>query len=132
MQIKDGIVKLADAGMHRPLLNGPFHDIALIKAQDLLRSLFYGRESDVFRFGIVLWESWYRISALNDVKESSLETYEQLSYIILEGRKPNFDRKIINKLKVLIQDCWEKDPVDRPTARNILERLQNIRKDAFI
>ncbi|CAG2201554.1 unnamed protein product [Mytilus edulis] len=130
MSIKDGIVKLADAGMHRPLLNFPIHDIALIKAQDLLRSLFYGRESDVFRFGIVLWESWYRISALNDVKESSLETYEQLSYIILEGRKPNFDRKIINKLKVLIQDCWEKDPVDRPTARNILERLQNIRKDA--
>ncbi|XP_052095160.1 uncharacterized protein LOC127730684 isoform X2 [Mytilus californianus] len=128
--MKDGIARLAGAGIHRPMLKGPIHGIAVIKAPDLLRSLFYGRESDVFRFGIVLWESWYRSSALNDDNESSLESYEQLSYIILEGRRPNFDGKIINKLKVLIQHCWRKDPVDRPTARNILERLQNIRKDA--
>lgn len=130
MQIKDGIAKLADAGMYRPFLKGPIHGIAVMKAPDLLRSLFYGRESDVFRFGIVLWESWYRSSAFSDDNEASSKSYEQLSYIILGGRRPNFGGKIINKLKVLIQDCLEKDPVDRLTARNILERLQNIRKDA--
>ncbi|XP_063420475.1 dual specificity protein kinase shkC-like [Mytilus trossulus] len=127
--IKDGIARLSGGGIHRPWLKGPIHGIAVIKAPDLLRSLFYGRESDVFRFGIILWESWYRRSALNEENESSLESYEQLSYIILEGRRPNFEGKIINKLKLLIQRCWEKDPVDRPTARNILERLHNIRKD---
>lgn len=111
------------------MLKGPIHGIALIKAPDLLRSLFYGRESDVFRFGIILWESWYRRSALNEENESSLESYEHLSYVILEEKRPNFEGKIINKLKLLIQRCWEKDPVDRPTARNILDRLHNIRKD---
>ncbi|CAC5378025.1 unnamed protein product [Mytilus coruscus] len=124
--IKNGIAKLADAAMHRPLMKDPIHGMAVIKTPDVLLSLLYGRESDILRFGIVLWESWYRSSALNEENESSLASYEQLSYIILEGRRPNFDGEIINKLKVLIQDCWEKNPVDRPTARNILERLQNI------
>ncbi|XP_043864626.1 mitogen-activated protein kinase kinase kinase 7 isoform X1 [Drosophila mojavensis] len=96
---------------------------APISAYTAPEILKYGRRttrSDVYSFGIILWELLSRKIPFNDT------TDQILASMILSGKRPDLEEmkkyRYIEVLRSVIKQCWNEDPNKRP-AVNILNLI---------
>ena len=121
----DGVVKVADFGLSRRL----YHDEQYLKHQgaklpikwmaiESLADRIFSSQSDVWSFGVVLWE----LFSLGRSPYPGI-SHNQLLRQLLSGywmEKPECSSHEINQI---MNDCWKAEPKERPTFHQLEEAL---------
>lgn len=80
-------------------------------------------KSDVFSFGVLLWELWTRQIPWKGVSSSSIE-----AQVLVGDRLEIPVGEIPATIARLIKRCWVEDPSDRPDSIEILHELWNYKR----
>lgn len=96
-------------------------------APEVALKLGYGKEVDVYSFGMLLWE----VCALDKPFESIQSVDEFHDIVTLYGKRPSLhiDPLWPSSLKALMSRCWSTDPLDRPPMAEVKRRLCNVLRD---
>ncbi|MCO5599704.1 hypothetical protein L7F22_053809 [Adiantum nelumboides] len=94
-------------------------------APEVFKHNAYGKEVDVFAFGLVVQEMIEGVPPMLGMDN------EKVPSAYADGNKrPPFkasSRHYPGDLKKLIEECWDKDPKKRPTFSHIIGRLESIK-----
>lgn len=135
--IQDGHVKIADACLlkNNDLVTGSVFGTSTYLAPEVVSQRYTERPtaSDVYSFGIIMWEMWYNKRAFSKSRYPQLKTMEDLSTILEAGNRPDLkeDLNTFPSLKQLFVSCWDADPLKRPTITHVKETLKSLR-DKYI
>eukprot|EP00210_Caulerpa_lentillifera_P006094 g5822.t1 len=126
---KGFIAKVADFGLSRELEMHASH----IKTQttgtvthmppELFKEEKLTSASDVYSFGIVMWELVSKESPLEGVPHFLI-----IKKILYDNWRPTFDEGIPPCYSQLAQNCWAEDSSQRPTIQQVLIELERMRK----
>lgn len=94
-------------------------------AIESIRDRVFSTQSDVWSFGIVLWEFF----SLARTPYPGMEAGEQLYHKLVEGYRMDKPEFATNELYNVMQQCWHVKPVERPTFTQISESLGNMLND---
>ena len=122
-------VKLTDFGLSRSKAlvttftgraskNGPSGTVTHMAPEVLLKNEFT-EKSDSYSFGIVMWEVLSRAVAFEGSQ------HEQIIAQVAAGMRPSpIPADSPPGLDTLMQECWDKEPFERPTFQRIVSDLQ--------
>jgi len=91
-------------------------------APEVIHSAHCSKASDVYAFGIVLWEAFTR----GEVYEG-LSAAQIISKVANAGLRPHVPPKC--PWAAIMQDCWLQDPTQRPSFSTILAVLSEVHTD---
>ena len=95
----------------------------------------YGLESDVFSYGIVLYEIITRRCPWDTIKNGPL--WSKVSEKVIAGERPLIEipmkRDVLRSeygrvLLELMERCWSQDPSERPTFDLVAREIHNVRE----
>jgi len=93
-------------------------------APEVLKSGRSDEKSDVFSFGIVLWELYTHQAPYPKMKSSIV-----VQKVLKEGLRPTIPKKCPESVSKLMRDCWNEDPEKRPTFQEIIHELETIQAE---
>jgi serine/threonine protein kinase len=82
----------------------------------------FTRASDVFAFGLILFEIITRQPAFS----KRLHQHQFAWQVVVKKRRPDIPEFVLPPVGALISDCWADDPDDRPPFEEIVELLADI------
>lgn len=93
-------------------------------APEWLRHQKYQKESDVWSLGIVLWEmfSYGQDPIYQDSKGRRVEHIELLDFFE-KGMRLTHPPSCPAAIEIMMNDCWEMDPLKRPKFHSMIVRL---------
>jgi hypothetical protein len=116
--------KVADFGLSRFDVVGLFVESNVDNpawlAPEILLKEVYGLESDVYSFGMIMWEMITR-KPLEQVINASF-AYQTADFI-MNGYRPPIPDHCDVVLSTLISDCWSQNTAKRPSFAEITQRL---------
>ena len=132
-------VKVFDFGFATsiaPLLSRPYNGYGPLTetcgtrrymAPEVALKLGYGKEVDVYSFGMLLWE----VCALDKPFDTIQSVEEFHDIVVLYGKRPSLHVEPYwpTSLKALMSRCWSTDPLDRPTMVDVKNMLHNVLRD---
>jgi serine/threonine protein kinase len=83
-------------------------------APEILRGQNYNKASDIYSFGILMYEIISGLPPYHDLSHD-----ENLAIKICQGLRPRFNTKVPQLIVHLIKRCLDADPLDRPTTEEI-------------
>ncbi|EGC32773.1 cGMP binding protein with small GTPase-serine/threonine kinase-dep-rasgef-gram-and two cGMP binding domains [Dictyostelium purpureum] len=101
-------------------------DQPLWLAPEVLACTAYSEPSDVYSFGIILWELYTRAHPFDEF--SFGQWMSKLEDEIIRGLRPTIPSTCPPEYVELIQSCWTHEPNSRPTFTSIVEALGQIKK----
>ncbi|XP_056274359.1 fibroblast growth factor receptor 1-A isoform X1 [Pseudoliparis swirei] len=122
---EDNVMKIADFGLARDI-----HHIDYYKkttngrlpvkwmAPEALFDRIYTHQSDVWSFGVLLWE----IFTLGGSPYPGVPV-EELFKLLKEGHRMDKPSTCTHELYMMMRDCWHAVPSQRPTFKQLLEDL---------
>ncbi|XP_028922257.1 fibroblast growth factor receptor 1 isoform X7 [Ornithorhynchus anatinus] len=125
---EDNVMKIADFGLARDI-----HHIDYYKkttngrlpvkwmAPEALFDRIYTHQSDVWSFGVLLWE----IFTLGGSPYPGVPV-EELFKLLKEGHRMDKPSNCTNDLYMMMRDCWHAVPSQRPTFKQLVEDLDRI------
>ncbi|XP_041440967.1 fibroblast growth factor receptor 1 L homeolog isoform X2 [Xenopus laevis] len=125
---EDNVMKIADFGLARDI-----HHIDYYKkttngrlpvkwmAPEALFDRIYTHQSDVWSFGVLLWE----IFTLGGSPYPGVPM-EELFKLLKEGHRMDKPTNCTNELYMMMKDCWHAMPSQRPTFNQLVEDLDRI------
>ncbi|XP_029459799.1 fibroblast growth factor receptor 1 isoform X1 [Rhinatrema bivittatum] len=125
---EDNVMKIADFGLARDI-----HHIDYYKkttngrlpvkwmAPEALFDRIYTHHSDVWSFGVLLWE----IFTLGGSPYPGVPV-EELFKLLKEGHRMDKPSNCTNELYMMMRDCWHAVPSQRPTFKHLVEDLDRI------
>ncbi|KAL4291024.1 hypothetical protein GQ457_14G001650 [Hibiscus cannabinus] len=122
-----GLLRLTRLAPDKAKLEHPsdhFDPKNVYAAPELYKNLVFDRSVDSYSFGVILYEM---IEGVVPFHPKPAE--EILSLMCLEEKRPSFKSKSKSyppDLIELIEECWAKEPVVRPTFSEIIIRLDKI------
>ncbi|XP_076112122.1 hepatocyte growth factor receptor-like [Mytilus galloprovincialis] len=90
-------------------------------APESLKNGIYSTQSDVWSFGVVVWE----LLARGSVPYSDINDFDMCNYL-QSGERLNKTDFCPPQLYDLMLRCWESDPNDRPTFQEINQRITGL------
>lgn len=84
---------------------------------EIVRHESYGFPTDVYSFGVCLWELLTR-----DIPFAAL-TPLQAAYSVAEGQRPSIPDSIPSDIQNIFSACWDQDPSIRPTFSKLVHSL---------
>ena len=88
-------------------------------APEVSAALDYGKEVDVYSFGILLWEICAAKKPFSKIKS----TRDFKNKVYGEEERPKLGKYWPGYLKDLMQKCWSNDPAERPTMTYVKSML---------
>ncbi|XP_048536069.1 RGS domain-containing serine/threonine-protein kinase A-like [Triticum urartu] len=125
---KNWTVKVADFGLSR-LKHETFLSTKTGKgtpqwmAPEVLRSEPSNEKSDVFSYGVVLWEL-----ATQMIPWDTLNTMQVIGAVGFMDHRLEIPSDVDPQWASMIESCWESEPQRRPSFQELLERLQGLQK----
>ncbi|XP_072560658.1 fibroblast growth factor receptor 1-A isoform X3 [Paramormyrops kingsleyae] len=125
---EDSVMKIADFGLARDI-----HHIDYYKkttngrlpvkwmAPEALFDRVYTHQSDVWSFGVLLWE----IFTLGGSPYPGVPV-EELFKLLKEGHRMDRPSTCTHELYMMMRDCWHAVPSQRPTFKQLVEDLDRI------
>ncbi|XP_044293241.1 fibroblast growth factor receptor 1 isoform X4 [Varanus komodoensis] len=125
---EDSVMKIADFGLARDI-----HHIDYYKkttngrlpvkwmAPEALFDRIYTHQSDVWSFGVLLWE----IFTLGGSPYPGVPV-EELFKLLKEGHRMDKPSNCTSELYMMMRDCWHAVPSQRPTFKQLVEDLDRI------
>ncbi|XP_058245051.1 fibroblast growth factor receptor 1-A isoform X2 [Hemibagrus wyckioides] len=122
---EDNVMKIADFGLARDI-----HHIDYYKkttngrlpvkwmAPEALFDRIYTHQSDVWSFGVLLWE----IFTLGGSPYPGVPV-EELFKLLKEGHRMDRPSTCTHELYMMMRDCWHAAPSQRPTFKQLVEDL---------
>uniref|UniRef100_A0A3Q3WMN7 Fibroblast growth factor receptor n=1 Tax=Mola mola TaxID=94237 RepID=A0A3Q3WMN7_MOLML len=122
---EDNVMKIADFGLARDI-----HHIDYYKkttngrlpvkwmAPEALFDRIYTHQSDVWSFGVLLWE----IFTLGGSPYPGVPV-EELFKLLKEGHRMDMPSTCTHELYMMMRDCWHAVPSQRPTFKQLVEDL---------
>lgn len=122
---EDNVMKIADFGLARDI-----HHIDYYKkttngrlpvkwmAPEALFDRIYTHQSDVWSFGVLLWE----IFTLGGSPYPGVPV-EELFKLLKEGHRMDRPSTCTHELYMMMRDCWHAVPSQRPTFKQLVEDL---------
>ncbi|RIB16677.1 kinase-like domain-containing protein [Gigaspora rosea] len=93
-------------------------------APEILEGSQYTTESDIYSFGIIIWEIFYGVPVFVDQ-----DFGPQFQLQIVNGLRPTILEGTPECSANLIARCWDKKPQNRPSAKEIHETFINWKND---
>ncbi|CAC5411329.1 unnamed protein product [Mytilus coruscus] len=136
--IKNGKAKIANVGMatEEISIQGFFTSSPSTMAPEIFQGKVKETSMDIYSVGIILWEMWYGRPGYTFPSRKNTEEYTyiarnitELSDFVINGNRPDFDVKFQphRNLKFLMNICWNENPMDRPTAEFVLNKLRKMK-----
>lgn len=85
---------------------------------ELLQKGYVGRFTDIYSFGMLLWEM-----ATSDVPFAEVD-YNQIVLETVNGRRPQIPDSTPSTVLKLITSCWDSDYTTRPSATQVIRQLK--------
>src|SRR5581483_11444915 len=92
-------------------------------APEILRGKKYTKKSDVYSLGIIMNEIISVVPPFNKEPHD-----EHLALDICRGKRPKIREETPEPLKKLIQKCWDANPENRPTSKEIYKTISENEK----
>lgn len=122
----DLTVKIGDFGLTRDIYESDYYrrgwrGFMPVRwmAPESLNDGIFTIESDVFSYGIVLWE----IATYAEQPYKGMSNEQVCTFIIRGGLEKRPERNCSDKMFDLMQNCWKFDPKERITFTDIVETL---------
>ncbi|XVE84390.1 hypothetical protein DITRI_Ditri17bG0008700 [Diplodiscus trichospermus] len=109
--------KLAQTGGHVDSSN-------IYVAPEIYKNMIFDRSVDAYSFGVMLYEMIEGVAPFHPRPAE-----EAVNLMCIEEMRPQFKTKSRSyppDLRELIEECWDKEPVVRPTFSEIIVRLDKI------
>ncbi|XP_065181135.1 uncharacterized protein LOC135811817 [Sycon ciliatum] len=91
---------------------------------ELLQRKAYGSSTDVYSFGIVMWELYTRQEPFSEYDDCRM--ISDLVEAIVSGRRPSIPSDCPPEYRSLIELCWHREQVNRPAFIDLVPRLDNL------
>lgn len=96
-------------------------------APEVLSTCLYSKKSDVYSLCIVIWQIFTRQKPYEEINSHNLK-----NKIIFQKLRPSLEMDYIPQvIKGILKCGWDENPSIRPTTREIVEQLQNLRDEDF-
>jgi hypothetical protein len=113
-QLKEGEAEMQDQ-------KGP-KGSALWMAPEVMMKKPFTEKIDVYAFGLILWEIWTR-----EVLFSKYDDFKPfIRAVTIDHERPVVPASAKPLLASLMQECWHRDPDQRPAFKDIVWRLDEI------
>ena len=86
----------------------------------LMSSGGYGNKVDVYAYGILLWEILTEQLPYQGMSQSEI-----IASVLMRNARPKMPNSVPRELETLITDCWAKEPSQRPSFEEIVQRFQD-------
>uniref|UniRef100_A0A6B2LCL6 Protein kinase domain-containing protein n=1 Tax=Arcella intermedia TaxID=1963864 RepID=A0A6B2LCL6_9EUKA len=124
-----GSVKIGDFGLSKMLLEySEFMEAqgtAAYMAPEAIKNGEYSEKTDIYAYGIILWQMYTEKPPYED-----LTPFEIMFKVSNEDLRPLLPPACSKFYRDLYLDSIETDPEHRPTAKEIIQRLENAPKSA--
>lgn len=94
-------------------------------APEVIQGPSFDRKADVYSFGIIMYEIITYLNPYPDLLNDQISKFEFTRKVTEENYRPTFNTSIKKPLQNLIEQCWSRDPKDRPTFKEIFQKLAN-------
>lgn len=96
-------------------------------APEVIRDAYHSQASDIYSFGLVLWELLVGTVPFSDVKRQ-----DDIRERVLDGLRPDIPPCFLNPpyeeffitFTDLMKRCWSPEPLLRPTIHHVLDKLE--------
>ncbi|KAI8483285.1 hypothetical protein Bbelb_390260 [Branchiostoma belcheri] len=123
----DRIIKLADVGLTKKAddVTGTLCGTPPYIAPEVLQEKRYGKPSDMYSFGILLWEMWYGEETTH-AAHFTLHRIGEFADELVRGHRPDpeKDYPAPGGWREVMTSCWDTDPAKRPTAEQCEKSLR--------
>lgn len=118
-----GVSKYFDVGK---TLEQTYHGGTLAyAAPEALGGEDYNQSVDVYSFAVVMFEVLTNSFAYPENRNQKVNFFRFTKKVIDENYRPQFTVDVKEPLKKLIEKCWSKNPEERPTFKDIFEKVTN-------
>lgn len=101
----------------------------LWSAPEVLKKGKPTKSSDVYSFGIVLWELMTRLTPYQGQIRSGAANAIKAIQDICNGMRPRIPDRCPTRIASLMQRCWSTDPSQRPDFQYIVEELTEMERE---
>ena len=92
-------------------------------APEVAKSEHYDSKADVFSFGVILYEACKRELPYKDQKAKPVTV---AAMVALDRLRPNIEEEWHPGVKSLMRDCYQTNPINRPSFPELVPRLINV------
>ncbi|XP_073246813.1 platelet-derived growth factor receptor beta-like [Porites lutea] len=122
------VVKISDFGMLRRTSESEIYEVATVKklpikwtAPDSLETGIFTSKSDVWSFGVVLWE----MATMGGTPYPRI-SHAQLYNLLKKGYRMEQPNTCSDEMYKLMLDCWRDDPNERPAFSEMIPTLEQM------
>ncbi|XP_041373566.1 tyrosine kinase receptor Cad96Ca-like [Gigantopelta aegis] len=128
---KDKVCKVSDFGLARDIESADIYDITSKgplpirwMAPESLRDTIHTHKSDVWAYGVLLWE----IVTLGSSPYPGMSVKEVITFV-LEKNKQESPPQCNDEISKIMQECWEFKASDRPSFDDVIVTFEQILED---
>ncbi|RIA83790.1 kinase-like domain-containing protein [Glomus cerebriforme] len=110
--------KIGDLGLsqhaNNTLSNNEIYGVIPYIAPEIFKGVTFSKESDIYSFGMVMWELTTGCKPFANIDHDIALIYE-----IIDGKRPEITNDTPKFFADLMKRCWDSDPLKRPSIEEI-------------